>query len=928
MNYPFRDTALSREERVRDLVARLTLDEKVNMLSTWQHAVPRLGVGEWHIGGEVARGYVSRDPKLTTTVLPQPIGMAGMFDPELMKKLGRIAGVEARIIHARDPRGHLMLWGPTVDACRDPRWGRNEESYGEDPFLTGEMTKAYTKGMAFPEGAEERKDFGAVRMTIPTLKHFYANNNERERLSSNSNIDPRTKNEYYHEFFRRAIEEGGADSMMACYNELNGVPGMLNPDIRNVVKDKWGLGFVVTDGGDFTQTVDSHHYTKSHAETLALALKAGTDIMTDNGEVVREAAYEALARGLILEEDIDRALMCSLSARFALGEFDPPESVPFASPDPSLLDGAEHRRVNHRAALEQFVLLKNDGMLPLKPGVKIAVLGDVAGTNYMDWYTGFSSYDVTIVEGLKERFGAENVIFDDCHDHVAIRSRLTGRLLRADAEGNITADGESADTSSTFIKADWGGEVTYTVKASGKFFTTETMRADSDTAYRWFNREILRPKDCEGGKRYVTYFEDTVLGVDGNGALTQVPASKNPSPATIFDEETVSSGIERGKKLAAEADIVIACVGNQPMIVARECFDRTTLSLPPHESGLVRAAAEANRNILLAVVSSYPYAVQAEEAAARAALYTTHAGPELGRAFAEVVLGEFDPAGRLAQTWYVSEDELPSINDYDIITNGVTYLYYEGRPLYPFGYGLSYTRFEYSNLALERTEGGTKVSFDVKNTGGADGAEVPQVYFRAVSPRVKRPRRQLCAFERVEIMQGETAHIEKLVPDKELRFYDVTRDVFCVESGEYEFMVGASSEDIRLRGTVKVEGEVIPPRDLGRATPAVNFDSKEGSEIRFSRSLGGNYMHGGTLTFRDAELRGETSVELHCSTQGKSETVRIFALGREIGGGTVPATSGEDGFTAATVPVEAVSGRGDVSIVLGDSVNLVEFKFA
>ena len=916
MKYPFNDTKLPLEERVKDLVSRLSADEKINMLTTWQKAVPRLGVGEWHIGAEVARGYVSRNPEVPTTVYPQPIGMAGMFDPGMMRKLGEIAGIEARILHSRNPKTNLMLWGPTVDACRDPRWGRNEESYGEDPFLTGQMTIAYTKGMA--------GDDSKYLLTVPTLKHFFANNNEKDRDRSVSNLEPRTVYEYYHEFFRPSIEEGGAHSMMASYNELSGVPALVNPEIQTIVKDKWGLDFVVTDGGDFSQNVNAHKYSDSHAETIALALKAGTDVMTDGGDVVSAAAREALAKGLITESDIDRAISNSLKARFMLGEFDPPEMNPYADPDPALMDCKAHREINHQAALEQFVLLKNDGLLPLKNGIKIAVLGDIGDKNYMDWYTGYSSYNVSILDGLKAEFGAESVEFDDCHDHVAIRSKANGKYLSADAEGVLHADVDTPNDSSTFIKADWGGEVTYKVKSTRKFFTTETMRADSDTTYRWFNQEILRPQVGENGITYLTYFKRSVLGIDDSGKLIQTDI-RGTSDRKLFTEEIVSSGIERAKKLAKEADVVIVCVGNDPMIIARECYDRETLALPKHQRELVKTAAKANKKTLMSVVSSYPYSIVKESELIPSIIYTSHAGPELGSAFAEVITGKYNPAGRLAQTWYTSEDELPDIMDYDIIKNGTTYLYYEGKPLYPFGYGLSYSKFEYSALSVTRKGGETVVSFDVTNTSKVDGEEVAQLYFRAENPRVKRPLKQLCGFKRVKVSAGEIVRVTLTVPDRYLRFYDVTREKFCVERGGYEFMVGASCEDIRLRDRVDISGEKIPPRDLGLTTKAINYDDKNGTAMLFAKNLDRHYMRGGELIYNDVKLSGQKGIQLLYATAGNRGRVRVYFGDELICENTVAATPSLTGFTYATLPIKPKRGIRDLRLHI-DGVSLLEFK--
>ena len=379
--YKFNDSTLDMKERVADLLSRLTIDEKASMLSSHMAAVPRLGIKEWYVGSEVARGYVSRNPDEPTTVFPQPIGLSGTFDTELMQQLGLVAGKEARVMNKRHPDGRLMLWGPTVDMCRNPLWGRNEEGYGEDPYLTGEMSAAYTRGLA--------DRHGEYFQTIPTLKHFCANNTEKHRGSSSSNVDMRTLNEYYYAAFEPAITRGGAYSVMAAYNELSGVPAVINPDIQKILKDKWGLGFVVTDGGDFSQNVLFHEYGTSHAETIALAIKNGTDVMTDNEDVVKAAALEAYKSGMISEADIDKALFNTMLARFRLGEFD--EEHPFSDIDENCVDCDKHREINHRAALEQMVLLKNDGILPLDTKKSLAVVGLNGNANLMDWYTGYSS---------------------------------------------------------------------------------------------------------------------------------------------------------------------------------------------------------------------------------------------------------------------------------------------------------------------------------------------------------------------------------------------------------------------------------------------------------------------------------------------------------------------------------------------------------
>lgn len=866
----FRSKKYSMEERARSLVGRLTLDEKIGFLSTHQQAVPRLGIKEWHVGAEVARGYVSRDPKVTATVFPEPIGMSGTFDTELMYKIGEAAGEEARIIHKHDPKGHLMLWGPTVDMCRNPLWGRNEEGYGEDPYLTGQMSAAYTLGLAKPNGEYLR--------VIPTLKHFCANNTEVERGSSSSNIDMRTLHEYYYAAFKPAITEGGARSVMAAYNELSGVPGMINPDLKRLLKAKWGMIFAVTDGGDFSQNVNLHHYSATHAETLALGIKNGMDVMTDDKELVAASARKALKAGLITVKDIDEAVYNSLLARFRLGEFDEDDPYPV---DEGRFDCEEFHKLNLRAACEQIVLLKNDGVLPLKDkAMRIAVIGESARQNYMDWYTGWASYNITVLDGLSKYY--DNVEFDCGYDRVAVRSCLNGKYLGVDADGGLSASYDRDDERALFELADHGSaEITLKSCFNGRFFTDETMKADSETTFRWFTREIFRPKKVDGHTVLGTYF-DGALAVGEDGKLI-CAKSFGGGEEKLFDIEVLSDGCSRAAALAKGADAVVFCGGNDPMIVAREMYDRTTLALPESQQRLLSAVHNANPRTVAVLISGYPYSICEQQRDIPAIVYTSHAGSELGTAVTRAISGEYNPAGRLAQTWYANDAALPPITDYDIIANDSTYLYYKGKPLYPFGYGLSYSTFEYSALSVTEGKNTIAVSLDVKNTSQTDGEEVVQIYFSPLNPRVKRPIKQLCAFKRAFIKAGQTAHIELKIKKRRLEFYDVTREKLTVESGEYVLGAGASSEDIRLSEKIYIHGETIPPRCLTKSTKAVNFDRREGSRMLWSKDKQRHYMAGGVLFFDTADLNGVTGIEISACTEGLSGEIAVRCLdGEEV----------------------------------------------
>ena len=867
--YRFRDSSLSFDERVKDLLSRLTIKEKAGLMSSHMAAVPRLDIGEWYVGAEVARGYVSRNPEEPTTVFPQPIGLSGTFDTELIEKAGLTAGKEARVLNKRHPSGHLMLWGPTVDLCRNPLWGRNEEGYGEDPFLTGEMSAAYTKGLADRQGE--------YMQSIPTLKHFCANNTENERETASSDIEPRTLSEYYYAAFERPITCGGAYSVMAAYNELSDVPAVINPDIQKVLKDKWGLGFVVTDGGDFSQNVTFHGYSTSHAETIALAIKNGTDVMTDSEDVVEAAVIEALSSGLVSEEDIDKALYNSLLARFRLGEFD--EKHPFSDIDESVLDCDEHKKLNHRAALEQTVLLKNNGILPLDTNKSVAVIGLNGNCNLMDWYTGYSSYNTTILDGVSGKFAG--AMYDNGCDRVVIKSELTGKYLGVSDDDTVSAIYEKDDPRALFEKAEYGhDETTYRSLYNNRYITENTCKCDSESTYHWYSQEIMKPQKHGDKVLYRTYF-GKALGVDESGKLTLVKQF-GLSNDKMFSEEIVSDGIRRAAELAEKADYAIVCIGNDPMIVAREMYDRKTLALPAHDTALAREVYNVNNRCVLTLVSSYPFAICDEQKYMPAIIYTTHAGPELGNAFAKVISGEYSPAGRLAQTWYKSEYELAPIESYDIIENDMTYLYYKGKPLYPFGYGLSYARFEYSDLEVTGYDDSINISFDVRNVSDIGGDEVVQVYFRAEDPSVKRPLKQLTAFARVHIECGQTQHIEFDISKSELRFYDVSRERFAVEQGRYTFMAGASSDDIRLTKTINVSGEKIPPRELCKGIFAKNYDGKYNTKMKYSKKLEQHYMLGGGLIYNNCVLGDADSIEIVCGSRVNTGKITVRYGGKTL----------------------------------------------
>ncbi len=830
-NLPVRD-------RVQDLLNRLTLEEKIKFLSTHQLAVKRLNIPEWFVGHEVARGLVNREPDRPTTVFPQPIGMAASFDQEMMLQIGRTAAREARAYYNQgDKKGGLMVWGPTVDLSRDPRWGRTEECYGEDPFLTGEMAAMYTKGL--------KGDDPKIWATIPTLKHFCANNHEQERGSDNANLNPRLKHEYYYQAFRKPVIKGGAHSVMTAYNDICHAPAVVNHDLKNVLKKEWGLGFVVTDGGDFTQNVTAHHAFASHAESLQACLYAGADCMTDNTDCVLAAVQKALENSLLSEADINLAVGNILESHFLLGRFD--KSTPYDNLTLDDVNTEADKALNLRAARENMILLDNHkGVLPLNPEKhrKIGLFGQNADCNLMDWYTGTASYNISVKQALEEK-GFE-VIYDIGWDIIKILAP-NQKYIRIDENDCLTADSDEEHAAEFYLcqhddEDKWNN--LQEVK-SRRFVCIDggTVRLGKTEVYGWFTSETLRLEWHHHAEKYsiCDYLHGNLFSLNDKNQLICQHETR-PKEKNLFTFRNASSANGRLWHLAKDCDAVIYCGGNDPEQVARECWDRTSVYLPRKQrtsTDLLKDVLSLNKiPLIFVLISSYPYSFLWDDRAPDAILWSSHAGSELGRAVAETLFGENNPAGRCPVTWYAGDEDLADIKDYDIMKTKMTYRYFDGTPLYPFGFGLSYSHFGYENPEIKITENGLHVVCDIKNTSKRNGDEVVQVYAHAKSARIQRPEVQLCAFARMHIKAGETEKFDVLIPFEEFEIYDVSREKFCLEDGDFDILIGASCTDIKLAETIHIPGEVIPPRNLEKITRAELYDTESGTEI-FTNPLSG-----------------------------------------------------------------------------------------
>lgn len=853
-NTPFWDASLPIEKRLDWLLAEMTLEEKLASLASRAHDLERLGIPDMSVGGEAAHGVEARndqnglgEPEKTTS-FPQPIGMSATWDRELIRQAGAVTGTEARVIWHRHPGGGLSRWAPTIDLERDPRWGRTEEGYGEDPMLTGEMSSAYIQGM-------QGDDPGYLRIAA-TLKHFYGNNTEEGRGWKNSSIDPRNRYELYLDPFRRAIEKGGAEAVMTSYNKINGIPGMLNPEVKDILKEKYGLRHAVCDGGAMELVADLHHTFGLHAQTLAASLKAGVDAMSDDPTVVEQAAKEAWELGLLSMEDIDNALRNIFRTKLRLGIYDADPQNPYDRVTEADINSEEHQEICRQVSRESVVLLKNEGeMLPLDPqSGDIALIGPLGDAWYQDWYCGEPCRRTTLRQGIEKLLGT-SVSFEEGLDH--IRFMYEDKGIAVD-EGGALYLSEEPDL---FIKEDWGeGSFTFRCKRTGRYMNTrfypEKVRpedmgrvaADMDVPFDWFVMEIFHLEEQQDGSVILTNRFDApvLLGEDG-GLWTMRGGEKVGSSVGLdiasgtaaekglrmqeirFRIETAVSGTEQAVQLAKEKKNVILALGCNSMINAKEEIDRTTIALPPVQEALMERVYEANPNVTLVLLCNYPYAIGPAKEKLPAILWSATGSQDMGEAVAETIFGINAPAGRLNMTWYQSDDQLPDIDDYDIIKGKRTYRYFDQEVVYPFGHGLTYSEFSYSDLKAELSDRvKMRISFTVTNTGERVSDEVAQIYGTAPASRVKKPLKQLLGFERLKAVKpGESRRVEFLIPIEEFRFFDVISRTLMVEEGCYTIYAGASSADQALTAQIFLPGSKPGLRDMSQKTGAEFYDDYE-----------------------------------------------------------------------------------------------------
>ena len=686
----FLDPSQPAEKRAQDLISRLTLEEKAKLLNHKGTTVQRFNIlaDQWN---QCLHGVCWDRP---TTMFPVSLAMAATWDSNLVYEAATVISDEARAIYngwhqdTNFPGQHkgLIYRSPVINIERNPYWGRNEEAYGEDPYLTGRLGVAYVRAL-------QGNDSKYLKL-VSTLKHYAVNNVENGRQQLSATVPERTLYEYWLPHFRDCIVEGQAQSIMASYNAINGVPSNINPLLlTDILKQQWGFqGFVVSDLGGVQSMVRGHMRGQmTYEDAVAQSLIAGCDFSDKEFETYLPAAVR---QGLLPEARLNDAVFRVMRDRIRLGEFDPPALVPYSKIPTSVICSPEHRALALKAARESIVLLVNrNNFLPLDKAKlkKIAVIGPHADTFTTGGYSGKADKPLTPLQGLKNRA----------------------------AQGT----------------------------------------------------EIVYARGCE---------------ISGASAADSISEAVNA---------------------AKGADVAIVYVGTNARIEA-EGHDRTTLLLPGRQEELVKAVYAANPKTVVVLMNAGPLTVPWLKDNVPALLEAWWNGVEGGDATADVLFGDFNPGGRLPHTVYASESQVPPQTEYDV-TKGFTYMYVNGKPLFSFGYGLSYTSFRYSNLQVSPKQipanGRASVSVEVENTGKRAGDEVVQLYVHDVECTVKRPVKELRGFSRITLQPGEKKTLTFTLPGEKLAFYDVKTHSFIVEPGAFDVLVGSSSDDVRAQGELTVQ---------------------------------------------------------------------------------------------------------------------------
>lgn len=852
-NTPLWDASLDINERLDWLLEALNLDEKCRMFSTLTPEVTRLGIRSTYLGEEAAHGVEAKHdrsvnwgaPKPTTT-FPQPFGMSQTWDTKLMEKMGAAVGDEARILYYREgEHGGLCRWAPMAEPERDPRFGRTEEGFGEDPHLGGQMASAYIKGM--------RGDNPNYIKTAATLKYFTGYNSEDRPLRVS--IDPRSFYEYYLEPYRRCIIEGGAEGVMTASNAINGTPALFGDHLQEVLRKEWRFsGHIVGNECSLEELCQDERFS-DRENTVALAIKAGVDCFADEPEFVEAAVRGAYDRNLLSMQDINQAVRRSFATRIRLGMFNKKEDDPFANPDESLLGGSDHAALSRQAGREAIVLLKNEEqILPISPKEKekIAVIGPLANEWFKDWNGGIPPYRISPYEGIRDAFGEDCVTYTDGKKRLCLR--CGERFVCLTQEGRLALGSRSE--AEEFVITDWGqGKMNLQAASTGCYLTSVDengkLFANRSEAFGRHVKECFCVEMLSDGRFRLTTWRGRDVYWDSEGMLRaatdeQVGIGWPGENRALFGIEQTWDGTARAVTLASEADKVVIVLGTNPVINGQIGQDREKYGLPSAQIALFEAVKKVNEQVIVVVVSNYPHDLMPLQEA-KAILFTPSGCQELGRAIADVMSGAYNPSGRLNMTWYSSFEDLPAKNECDIIRTRQTYQYYRGKKQYPFGYGLSYTSFVYDIFAVEQEKEQLKAVLRVRNTGNCDGAKVIQIYAAKEEASLTRPDKKLVGFAFVMLHANEAKEVTIKIPFRELMIYDVITESMMLSDGGYRIWIGEDADTqaqiIESDGTkrpaqaiVCLEGDIRIRRDFANITGAWLYD--ECRNVRISKREG------------------------------------------------------------------------------------------
>ncbi len=821
------DPAQPTEARVNDLISRMTLEEKASQLVNQARAIPRLQVPAYDWWSEALHGVANAG---TATVFPQPIGLAATFDDALIHQMAIMIGTEARAKHNQAVRAGrldimegLDFWSPNINIFRDPRWGRGQETYGEDPFLIGRMGVAFVTGLQ----GDDPKYF----RVIATPKHFAVHSGpEPSRHSIDVQVSKHDMEDTYLPAFRAAITEGKAESIMCAYNRVNGQPACANTFLlQDQLRGAWKFnGYVVSDCDAIVDIYQGHHFVKSQAEAAAAAVKTGMDnecadfFTIAKGNPDYQPFVDAVKQGLLTEADLNKSLRRLFTARMRLGMFDPVEMVPYAQTPDSEIDSAAHRELALRTAQESMVLLKNDGVLPFAANVKtILVVGPLAESVQVlhGNYSGTASHAVTALEGIRKQFSSAQIVYEPGTNFLREHSGIPTSALSTDGKPGLKGEYFPGDNfqGPPVVRIDPYVDLQLFHPDPHARIPPAGMK---DFSVRWTG--FLTPAES-GSYEVGLYGSMQRLWVDGKLIVDDmVGHDPNPQLATLqlIKAHRYAIKIEcqpggRTAKLiwlqvraqplieavsaARKVDVIVAVVGITSKLEGEEMKvdlpgfrggDRTNLNLPEEEQALLGAMKGSGKPLVVILMNGSALGVNWANDHANAILEAWYAGEEGGTAIAQTLAGANNPAGRLPVTFYKGVEQLPDFEDYAMKNR--SYRYFTGEPLYPFGYGLSYSKFEYSGLKLSQPElqagDPLEVEVDVKNTSQQNGDEVVELYL-SFPQMPGAPLRALRGFTRVHLNAGEQRHVNLALQPRDLSYVDETGDRL-VAAGDYVITVG------------------------------------------------------------------------------------------------------------------------------------------